>query len=292
MGYHTLSASARTAGKRDHRRSSATARQCLRPSRALLWALVGGMVLAAEGTAAAQAAPAPPVRPPPVGAPGPSAVAAPADAEAAAKAAEECAEFEWTLEDKFSVLVGWFLTPYGIWNVDHGSPVLIASSLPDFFASEYCPTHQLGLQLRGQLATGKSSAVGWSAYVSNGRSVGQGDVDGAKNLGGRLRWTLMGDRTTWDSGTQISAYNLSDFSAARRLFDQVVLGMSADEATRYWVDRKIRGGARPPKKLVSPAMVRRAVASEAGSIGYIPCGDIEPTVKVVAWVPPAGVLSP
>jgi len=104
----------------------------------------------------------------------------------------ERAQIEYKQSDALAVTVGYFLTPYGIWNVDHGTPTLISLALPSFFASEFFPTHSLGLQLSGATAN-DSVEVGYRAYVTNGRSPLQGDVDKNKDFGGRLYLTVTGD---------------------------------------------------------------------------------------------------
>ena len=57
------------------------------------------------------------------------------------------------VEHEFSTLfklqVGAFLTPYGIWNVDHGTPAIIGIRAPFAVADELFPAHQTGLQLYG-----------------------------------------------------------------------------------------------------------------------------------------------
>jgi hypothetical protein len=108
----------------------------------------------------------------------------------------ERAQLQWSPRDEFALLGGYFLTPYGIWNVDHGAPVLISSALPDFFATEYFPTHQLGLQALGAFELGGAEELGYRLYVTNGRSPTQGDTDDNKNVGGRVFLRSEGDTTT------------------------------------------------------------------------------------------------
>jgi hypothetical protein len=97
----------------------------------------------------------------------------------------ERAWIEWNQFPSFKVRTGYFLTPYGIWNVDHGSPTLISSVLPTFWASEYFPTHQLGIQVLGEVNEGNLE-YGYRAYVSNGRLDSQIETDPFKNVGARL----------------------------------------------------------------------------------------------------------
>ena len=56
----------------------------------------------------------------------------------------ERAYMEWKPADWFGVRVGRFLTPFGIWNEDHGSPVLIGVDYPQFMNFNIVPIWQLG----------------------------------------------------------------------------------------------------------------------------------------------------
>ena len=97
----------------------------------------------------------------------------------------ERAYAQWTYSEKLSVRVGQFLTPYGIWNVDHGTPTLIALMLPHFVAAEVMPERQIGVELHGALL-GSSWELGYNAYVSNGRTATQVDFTEDKAFGLRL----------------------------------------------------------------------------------------------------------
>ncbi len=96
----------------------------------------------------------------------------------------ERAQMEWSRYDAVRVIAGYFLTPYGIWNVDHGTPTLISLALPNFFALEYIPTHLTGVQLLGRTGVGAVD-IGYHAYVANGRNSGVLDNNPAKGWGGR-----------------------------------------------------------------------------------------------------------
>ena len=66
------------------------------------------------------------------------------------------------------------------------------------------------------------------------------------------------------------------------LFENRVLGMSSDEVSRYWIDRKIRGQGVPPK-VVSPADLLQKVVSRLGhSVAYVRVGHVLPDVRVGA----------
>jgi hypothetical protein len=86
--------------------------------------------------------------------------------------------------DELHVQVGYFFTPYGIWNLDHATPTLISLKLPHFQVDQVMPLRQLGVQVHG-LVHLSGFDLGYHAYVSNGRTVGQFDLTDDKAVGGR-----------------------------------------------------------------------------------------------------------
>jgi hypothetical protein len=95
---------------------------------------------------------------------------------------------QWSHSEHFNVRVGQFLTPYGIWNVDHGTPTLIALMMPHFVSTEIFPARQIGVELHGAILTG-AWELGYNAYLSNGRTTTQLDFTSNKAFGGRLHMT-------------------------------------------------------------------------------------------------------
>ncbi|WP_159397221.1 hypothetical protein [Sorangium cellulosum] len=101
----------------------------------------------------------------------------------------ERAHVDWTRFNLFKVRVGQFFTPIGIYNVDHGSPVLITAAIPFFISSRLFPTRQTGLMLYGSTFTG-AWELGYNAYVSNGRNENAPFAfDDNRGFGGRLHAT-------------------------------------------------------------------------------------------------------
>jgi len=99
-----------------------------------------------------------------------------------------------------------------------------------------------------------------------------------------LRPIFQTTKTSWSNGTDAVPFNLPEDNALRRTFDQVVLGLEPERVARYWQDRKIRGGARPPKHLPSTGAVLAAVAANAGAVGYVTADEANKSVKVVAKI--------
>jgi len=65
-------------------------------------------------------------------------------------------------------------------------------------------------------------------------------------------------------GQRLYPFNFPPSSPERAAFDRAVLGMSPEEAGRFWVDRKIRGQSEPPRSLPSAAHVTKIVTKFAG----------------------------
>ncbi|WP_437815324.1 hypothetical protein [Sorangium sp. So ce1078] len=98
----------------------------------------------------------------------------------------ERAHIDWTRFNLFKVRVGQFFTPIGIYNVDHGSPVLITAAIPYFITSRLFPTRQTGIMVYGNMFAGPWE-LGYNAYVSNGRNENAPFAfDDNRGFGGRL----------------------------------------------------------------------------------------------------------
>ncbi len=111
----------------------------------------------------------------------------------------ERAQIEHTITDLFNLRVGYFLTPYGIWNVDHGTPTLISLVLPASQVEEAMPNRQLGVQAYGSTTVGDTE-LGYAAYVTNGRAPFLEDPTDGKAGGARAYATFSSTNHTLKLG--------------------------------------------------------------------------------------------
>ncbi|MDF3065123.1 MAG: hypothetical protein K0R38_724 [Polyangiaceae bacterium] len=126
---------------------------------------------------------------------------------------------------------------------------------------------------RGSLAGGEPLAV----IVNKSNSVSVLSQN-------ELRPIFQTTKKNWDSGQEAIPINLLEDNPLRADFDQAVLGLDPERVARYWTDRKVRGGARPPVRMPTSSAVLKAVASKPGAVGYVRLSEVNNTVKVVAKV--------
>ncbi|HET9992250.1 MAG TPA: hypothetical protein VFQ65_27150 [Kofleriaceae bacterium] len=99
------------------------------------------------------------------------------------------AYIEYDLDEHLTIRAGRILTPYGIWNTDHGSPAIIAAYRPYIIGEQYFPEQLTGIELFGKKLIGEYK-VGYHATITNGRSPvdAVSDPDGRPAFGGRLEF--------------------------------------------------------------------------------------------------------
>lgn len=107
-----------------------------------------------------------------------------------------------------------------------------------------------------------------------------------------LRPIFQTKKDTWPDGSAAKPFNLPDNNPARHGFDAAVLGLDPDRVARYWIDRKIRGGERPPQNAPSSAVMVKVVSKTAGAVGYVEAAAVDASVKVIAKVVDGQVVAP
>jgi ABC-type phosphate transport system substrate-binding protein len=83
-------------------------------------------------------------------------------------------------------------------------------------------------------------------------------------------------------GVSVVPFTLTPTSPERQIFDRLVLGMTPDQVSKFWIDRRIRGQGNPPKSAPSPEIIAKVVANFPGAIGYVPVASLTPALKPVA----------
>lgn len=99
-------------------------------------------------------------------------------------------------------------------------------------------------------------------------------------------------RRSWGSGLNAVPFNYAPDTALRRNFDAAVLGLAPAEVARFWIDQRIRGYGHPPRQVADPSIMVRLIASLKGSIGYVPAGTADKSVRVVARIRQGKVVPP
>jgi len=93
---------------------------------------------------------------------------------------------------------------------------------------------------------------------------------------------FLGKVEKWGDGTKILPIDLSATAPVRSSFSEAMLGMPTIAVRRYWEERLMKGGGRPPMVKASEEEMVAAVAATAGSIGYVSEEVVLPdTVKVL-----------
>lgn len=119
-----------------------------------------------------------------------------------------------------------------------------------------------------------SDRVVLAVVVARGSSVQ--DVSLAE-----LRRIFTNEGDSDPSGQRYVPFNHPPHTTDRAGFDKVVLGMSPDEVSQFWIDRKIRGLSGPPRSVDSLSLLLRLIARLPGGIGYARPAQLTSDVRAI-----------
>lgn len=88
----------------------------------------------------------------------------------------------------------------------------------------------------------------------------------------------------WPNGKRAVPFNYPARHPLRDAFDAAALHLDADEAARFWIDRRVRGGHPPPRLVPDVHTMLRVVSSLDTAVGYTRPEDVVPGVRIVAEV--------
>ena len=75
--------------------------------------------------------------------------------------------------------------------------------------------------------------------------------------------------SSWANGEKVRPVDVSGSSPDRTAFLAKVLGMSAAELERYWIERQYANADNPPSKVADDAAVIKLVSAFKGGLGFI-----------------------
>ena len=96
-----------------------------------------------------------------------------------------------------------------------------------------------------------------------------------------LRRIFSNEGDSDSSGQRYVPFNHPAHTTDRVAFDKVVLGMSADEVSQFWIERKIRGLSGPPRSVDSLSILLRVIARLPGAIGYTRPAQLTGDVRAI-----------
>lgn len=119
-----------------------------------------------------------------------------------------------------------------------------------------------------------SDRVLLAVVVARGSSVQNVRLSELKRI-----FTNEGDSDS--SGQRYVPFNHPPHTTDRVAFDKIVLGMSPDDVSQFWIERKIRGLPGPPRSVDSLSLLLRLIARLPGGIGYARPAQLTGDVRAV-----------
>lgn len=91
---------------------------------------------------------------------------------------------------------------------------------------------------------------------------------------------FVGAKTTWNDGTRVQIVDQPTTAVGKQFYEQV-LGRSAVEVRRTFVELVLSGQAAKPERSSTDDGVKSAVAGNPGAIGFIQSSSLDSSVKEV-----------
>jgi hypothetical protein len=146
----------------------------------------------------------------------------------------ERAFLEYQLHPLLTLRAGQWLTPVGIWNVDHGSPTIIPAMRPYVITANMFPLRQTGFEVYGSQVFGSDFTLGYHVTLSNGRGNVDSymDFDNNKAVGLRVYATsrALGKLTL---GGSLYYGRTTDSNRVVATVNNGNAGLAADIASQY-----------------------------------------------------------
>jgi len=86
----------------------------------------------------------------------------------------------------------------------------------------------------------------------------------------------------WRHGESMVPVDWDATSEVRQQFSRLVMGRSVREMADFWIQQSITQGLAPPSTQKSARAILRFVASVPGAISYVPRGEADESVKIIA----------
>jgi len=119
-----------------------------------------------------------------------------------------------------------------------------------------------------------SARVVLSVVVARGSAVQDLSLSELKRI-----FTNEGDKDP--SGQRYLPFNHPPHTTDRVAYDQVLLGLAADEVSQFWIERRIRGLPGPPRSVDSLSLLLRLIARLPGAIGYARPAQLTGDVRAI-----------
>jgi hypothetical protein len=97
----------------------------------------------------------------------------------------------------------------------------------------------------------------------------------------KLRRVFTSEGDSDDSGQRYVPFNHPPHTTDRVTFDKIVLGMSPEEVSQFWIDRRIRGLSGPPRTVDSLSLLLRLIGRLPGAMSYARPGQLTGEVRAV-----------